>query len=303
MSAAPGPRPDVTVCVPAFNAEDVIERAIRSVADQVGAGSIEVLVCDDGSTDRTAEVVQRLQEEFPGVRLLSNPRNMGRPYTRNRLMTEARGRLLTWLDADDEKYPGMLAAQVDKLNDIGDALGPDAMRGVLVFTNFHWWRPTMDRPRLVTPEATDDPMEQLLSARFGGYLWLMMGLTDTWRAAGPFDESLPRLQDLAFFIRFAELGGRFERVDSEEALCVYHKDDAGRDAAAVWASWNRIWRKYRHHFESYGIGNARAWRRNHYRVARRFARANRDDLTFARVSVWELLFVVRGRLRRVLFDA
>ncbi|HWL42918.1 MAG TPA: glycosyltransferase family 2 protein [Ilumatobacter sp.] len=295
--------PAVTVCIPAFDAEAVIERAIRSVTGQAVAGSIEILVCDDGSTDRTGTILNELQAELPGLRLLTNARNMGRPYTRNRLMAEARGRFLTWLDADDEKYPGMLAAQVDKLEEIEREHGADALAGLLVFTNFHWWRPTMGRPRVVEPAVGDDPMEHLLSAQFGGYLWLMMGTTDSWRAVGSFDESLPRLQDLAFFIRFAELGGRFVRVDSDAPLCVYHKEDAGRDAAAVWASWNRIWRKYRHHFESYGMANARAWRRNHYRVSRRFARANGDDLTFARVALWEVLFVVRGRLRRVLFDA
>ena len=295
--------PDVTVCIPAYNAEDVIERAIRSVAPQQGAGSIEVLVCDDGSTDRTSELVQKLQAEYPGIRLISNPTNRGRPFTRNRLLREARGRFLTWLDADDEKYPGMLAAQVAHLRTIERAAGPDAIRGLLVFTNFHWWRPEMKQPKLMTPVATDDPMEQLLNADFGGYLWLMLGLTETFRAAGPFDETLPRLQDLAFFIRFAELGGRFERVETEEPLCVYHKVDSGRDASAVWRSWNRIWRKYRHHYLSYGMRNARRWRRHHYRVARRYARANGDRATYWRIAAFEVLFVIRGRFRRLIFDA
>lgn len=295
--------PDITVCIPAYNAEDVIERAIRSVATQHEAGTIEVLVCDDGSTDRTAEIVKKLQAEYQGLRLISNPTNKGRPFTRNRLLYEARGRFMTWLDADDEKYPGMLAAQLGHLREIENSSGPDAIRGLLVFTNFHWWRPEMKRPKLMTPIATDNPMEQLLSAEFGGYLWLMMGLTETFRAAGPFDETLPRLQDLAFFIRFAELGGRFERVATEEPLCVYHKVDSGRDAAAVWQSWNRIWRKYRHHYLSFGMRNARRWRRHHYRVARRYARANDDRVMYWRIAIFEVLFVVRGRLRRVFFDA
>jgi hypothetical protein len=86
-------------------------------------------------------------------------------------------------------------------------------------------------------------------------------------------------------------------------LCIYYKDDGGRDASAVWRSWCRLWHHYRHHYESYGMDNARKWRRHHYRVARRFARNNGDSATYWRIAAWEILFIARGRFRRVLFDA
>lgn len=294
---------DITVCIPAYNAEDSIERAIRSVTDHPPAASVEVLVCDDGSTDATAAIVRQLSTELDGVRLICNDGNRGRPFTRNHLLSEASGRFLTWLDADDEKYPGMLQAQLDRLADIEREGGEAALSGILVFTNFDWIRPEWERPRLICPPEAEDPMEALLDASFGGYLWLMMGLRSTFVDAGPFDTKLPRLQDLGFFIKFAELGGRFIRVESEEPLCVYYKDDSGRSAMDVWRSWGRIYKRYRHHYESYGMDNARRWRRHHYRVARRFARANGDDMAFAWIASLEILFIIHGRLRRVFFDA
>jgi glycosyltransferase involved in cell wall biosynthesis len=291
----------LSVCIPAYDAAGHIERAIRSIAVDEVDGGIEILVCDNGSSDGTWEVLQRIANDIPEVRLLRNERNLGRPATRNRLLREATGRFLTWLDADDEKYPGMLRAQLDHLRDV--EAGGGTLDGLLVYTNYHWSRPSWAVPKLMAPEQPDDPMQALLDASFGGYLWLMMGLRSTFVAAGPFDERLPRLQDLAFFIRFAELGGRFERVATDEPLCVYHKEDAGRGAMSVWRSWTRIWRRYRHHYVSYGMVNARSWRRHHYRVARRFARANHDRVAFAWIVLLEILFVVRGRFRRVLFDA
>ncbi len=293
----------LTVCIPAFDAEASIERAIRSVCVDEVAGPVEILVCDDGSSDATFEILERLQQDVPALRILRNDRNLGRPATRNRLVAEARGRYLTWLDADDEKYPGMLAAQLGHLSTVEHADGAQALEGLLVYTNYHWLRPGWEWPKRMQPEEPDDAMKALLDSSFGGYLWLMMGLRDTFEAAGPFDESLPRLQDLGFFISFAELGGRFERVESSDAMCVYHKVDSGRAARDVWRSWNRIWRRYRHHFVSYGMANARRWRRHHYRVTRRYARANGDDRLFWYVAVLEVWFVIRGRLRRVLFDA
>jgi glycosyltransferase involved in cell wall biosynthesis len=294
---------ELTVCVPAFNAGSEIERAIRSIRVDEIAGGVEILVCDDRSTDDTWQVLERLSREVPQIRLLRNDRNRGRPFTRNRLLNEATGRFLAWLDADDEKYSGMLEAQLDHLRLVETDRGSDALSGLLVYTNYDWLRVGWDRPKLMAPQQPDDPMKSLLDSSFGGYLWLMMGLRTTFLAAAPFDERLPRLQDLGFFIRFAELGGRFERVEAEEPLCVYHKDDSGRGALEVWRSWNYIWRRYRHHFTSYGLVNARRWRRHHFRVARRYAKANSDSRAYVWIVFLEVVYVITGRFRRVVFDA
>lgn len=294
---------ELTVCLPAYNALSHIERAIRSIRCDEVDGDVEILVCDDGSSDGTWDLLQRLAEELPQLRLLRNEQNLGRPATRNRLLREARGRFLTWLDADDEKYAGMLAAQLEHLRRVEAEEGAHRLEGLLVYTNYDWLREGWDKPKLMAPVEPADPMRSLLDASFGGYLWLMMGLRTTFLEAGPFDERLPRLQDLGFFIRFAELNGRFERVETDAPLCVYHKDDAGRGAIDVWRSWTRLWRRYRHHYTSYGMHNARRWRRHHYAVARRYARHNHDDVTFWWIVTLEVLFVIRGRFRRLIFDA
>ncbi len=294
---------ELTVCIPAYDAERYIERAIRSIHTDEVSGAIEILVCDDGSTDNTWSVLQRLAAERQEIRLLRHEENLGRPRTRNELLAEARGRLVTWLDADDEKYPGMLRAQIEHLRRVESEQGARGLEGLLVYTNYHWLGEGWKRPMLVAPPEPDDPMRSLLDTSFGGYLWLMMGLRSTFVAAGPFDERLPRLQDLGFFIRFAEIGGRFERVGTDEPLCVYHKDDTARGTMDVWRSWNRIWHRYRHHYTSYGMGHARLWRREHYKVARRYARHNGDRAAFAWIAGLEVWFLLRGRFRRLFFEA
>ena len=126
---------ELTVCVPVFNAADRIERAIRSVALDEVDGGVEILVCDDGSTDDTWAVLERVADEIGQVRLIRNERNRGRPATRNALLEGARGRFLTWLDADDEKYPGMLRAQLDHLRRVEAEQGSDRLEGLFVYTN------------------------------------------------------------------------------------------------------------------------------------------------------------------------
>ena len=150
----------------------------------------------------------------------------------------------------------------------------------------------MKTPILMCPPEAALHMEYLLNAKFGGYLWLMMGTKETFMTVGGFDENLPRLQDLDFFIRFCQKGGIFYKIGSDEAMCIYYKDDVSRGAMSVWKSWTHIWKKHRLLYYSFGYNNAFKWRHHHFRVARRFAKANRDWNTYIIVSTEELIFRV-----------
>ena len=73
---AKGERPLVSVIMPAYNAEKYIEEAIRSVLSQTYT-NWKLLILDDGSTDRTAELAERFANADTRIRLLRNPQNMG----------------------------------------------------------------------------------------------------------------------------------------------------------------------------------------------------------------------------------
>lgn len=88
----------VTVIIPAFNEERVIEAAIRQVLANRGA-QIEVIVVDDGSTDATAAIVTAAFGDNPQVRLISVP-NGGKAKALNHAISVARGEVLIAHDAD-----------------------------------------------------------------------------------------------------------------------------------------------------------------------------------------------------------
>jgi glycosyltransferase involved in cell wall biosynthesis len=88
--------PQISCVIPAWNAAETICRALESVLGQTTVVS-EILVIDDGSTDRTSEVVARFGEP---VRLLHQA-NAGPEAARNRGFAESTGQFIATLDADD----------------------------------------------------------------------------------------------------------------------------------------------------------------------------------------------------------
>jgi glycosyltransferase involved in cell wall biosynthesis len=103
-------RPSVTVIVPCYNLEAYISECVEGLCLQETSFAFEVIVCDDGSTDGSLEVLRRLSERFACLRVLSNERNIGLVGTMKRLVEEARGDFIAYMDGDDVALPGKIEA-------------------------------------------------------------------------------------------------------------------------------------------------------------------------------------------------
>src|SRR5580692_9281635 len=102
--------PAVTVLIDTFNHERFVEEAIVSVLEQdFPATEMEILVVDDGSTDRTPELVRKFA---PRVRMLRKA-NGGQASAFNAAIPEAQGEIVAFLDGDDWWAPGKLTAVAD----------------------------------------------------------------------------------------------------------------------------------------------------------------------------------------------
>jgi len=102
---------DVTIGIPLYNAAPFIRRSLQSALAQSHA-SIEFLIVDDGSSDESVAVVRGLVHDSPrsrDVRILSQPSNMGVAAARNRIIDEARGEYLYFMDSDDTISPDAIA--------------------------------------------------------------------------------------------------------------------------------------------------------------------------------------------------
>lgn len=114
-------RPLVSVIIPAYNAESYIREALESALGQTYE-PLEIIVVDDGSRDRTAEIVREVAVRDQRVTLLQQP-NAGVAAARNLAIEHARGAYVAPLDADDYWLPKKIEEQVRRLEEGGPGMG------------------------------------------------------------------------------------------------------------------------------------------------------------------------------------
>ena len=121
---------DISVVIPAFNEEDRIEATLSSIVNYFSTrdNSYEVLVVDDGSTDKTIDVVKRVQEQNPEVRFLGYPKNRGKGYAVRFGMLNSLGKIILFNDADGASPIEELSRLEAAINSGADiAIGSRAM--------------------------------------------------------------------------------------------------------------------------------------------------------------------------------
>ncbi|MBL8785493.1 MAG: glycosyltransferase [Deltaproteobacteria bacterium] len=178
---------DLSVVIPAWNAERYLAEAIASVRAEIDpATELTLIVVDDGSDDATAQIASSL-----GAKVLSGPRQ-GIAAARNRGLAAVETAHLAFIDADDLWVPDRLAVQRAALATFPDARG-------LVLGHVE---------EFVSPElsAADRARLRPKPGRLPG--WLMGALLTTrevFAAVGPFDPSLALGETIDWFHRAATL--------------------------------------------------------------------------------------------------
>lgn len=105
----------LSILVPVWNQEQLVIRALDSVPRR---DDLEVVVCDDGSTDNTRKVVREYAKAHKdlNIRLLWNEENKGLGYTKNKLYESAKGEYVYELDSDDYLLTEAYSKAVDALD-------------------------------------------------------------------------------------------------------------------------------------------------------------------------------------------
>lgn len=202
--ATPATAPEVTILLTVYNGEEWIVEAIQSALAQERI-EFEILVVDDGSTDRTATVVRELVERHSAVlRLVCLPRS-GLSKARNVGFEEARGEFVSVIDADDLMHPLRCWCEVEGLRRHPAAVICFSKRwnfvsgsedGVYRFRE----RDIVGRP-VRSYVLLDDPITQLIRAgEYPGTSACTSRLSFS-RGPGRYDEAQPSFVDGEMWIR------------------------------------------------------------------------------------------------------
>lgn len=198
-------QPLVSILIPAYNAQEWIADTLHSALAQTWE-RIEIIVVDDGSTDRTVAIAQQFESNC--VRVVTQ-KNQGAAAARNTAFALSRGDYIQWLDADDVLAPDKIARQME-------AIGEHGSRKVLLSSEFGRFLYRQQRAEFIPTELWKDlsPVEWLLR-KLGKNVYMQ---TATWlvsreltEAAGLWDTRLLSDDDGEYFCRVlcASEGVRF----------------------------------------------------------------------------------------------
>lgn len=109
--------PELSIIIPAFNEESRLPVTLAEISEYIRASKreTEVIVVDDGSSDRTSDIANSFRGEIQRLRVVANQTNRGKGFSVRRGMLEARGRIVLFTDAD-------LSAPIDEAGKLFDAL-------------------------------------------------------------------------------------------------------------------------------------------------------------------------------------
>lgn len=227
--------PSIAVIIPAFNAETRLRRAVESVWE-TGYPTLDVVIVDDGSGDRTVEIAEQLCREAPApCRVLRHPNsaNLGVSATRNLGIAATKSDWVAFLDADDAYLPrrfGDFECQQFASQDIDGIFGTSLVMSESngIDSNYEvageWLNASGEAIFGLSSESTG---EALLGELLEGRCWATSAITLSRKLLdliGGFDVNKRIAEDCDLWFR-AAAAGNLRASRSKGPLSVYYRHD------------------------------------------------------------------------------
>jgi glycosyltransferase involved in cell wall biosynthesis len=221
--------PLVSVIVPAYDGERFVAEAVESILGQTYS-PLELIVVDDGSTDRTAEIV----EGYEAVRLLRKE-NGGPASARNAGLEAATGAIIAFQDQDDVMLPRRIEVQAGRLIEAAEVDLVICDQEVF----FEDGAPMPDWDRRIAPLlfGEDNPQETLVGSIS------LVARRCVFDEIGTFDEGIFGGDDLDWTLRALEAGFGFERLEEKLLRRRVHARNISQDAEVCRVALLQCFRK------------------------------------------------------------
>lgn len=198
----------VVVVVPAHNAETTIDQALGSIALQT-ISPVEVVVADDASSDKTAEVAREWADHLP-LHLLTTDVNGGPGMARHRAISASRSPLIAMLDGDDVWFP----------DHIETLLALQERHGGISAARFLRWAPGRGLASARGDLKQLPPVDRQLEVLYGGnFVWIAtLYQRSLYEAVGGFRPTLRVGEEWDLYIRMLRSGAAIHRAEHPTVL-------------------------------------------------------------------------------------
>jgi glycosyltransferase involved in cell wall biosynthesis len=242
--------PQISVVIPVYNRGSLIEKTVASVlAQDIKPHEFEIIIVDDGSTDRTPQILDELYGDHPQIRLF-HIENGGVAKARNFGLKQARGEFLAFLDHDDLWMPEKLRLQREKMEahpHVGvvycnwlavDEKG-EAMPLIFQHSQQSWWKPKEGEayPWVLMPHPLEFLRNPILSMSYP------LIRTQLLRDINGFDVEMVPSDDWDLWIRLSKIT-HFVFVPQVLAHYVHHDNQQHNDLKKAYFSWLALCRKH-----------------------------------------------------------
>jgi glycosyltransferase involved in cell wall biosynthesis len=244
-------RPIASVILPAYNADRFLDKAVRSILRQ-DFRDFQFIIVDDGSADRTPEIIRDAARRDRRITSLFQATNTGLPRALNAALAHAQGKYVIRMDSDDIALPGRIGRQIAFMEENRAILasGTWAMRIDEIGLPLETWKPPTDHERIVRGRGGQiiHPTAIIRTEalrRIGGYLeqdWgyaedldLWLRLSEQGRVA-----NLPEVL-LRYRISQARISNakRSEQLHEAERLCNLHRLKRGLPPVTIDKEYDR----------------------------------------------------------------
>ena len=201
--------PLISVIVPVYNGQDYLDNCIRSIENQTYE-NLEVIIVNDGSTDGTTTVCERLQSNYDNVRVLTLG-DGGVSVARNTGINTAKGELITFVDADDRLCPTVLRILYDCMIETGsDVVGC----GFFIWSNEEEWKQGAAADRTVGQTVVYDTDKYLKEALLcsNSRCWSKLYRREIFDSVR-FPEGLSIGEDMLFLVRMLRYVSKIAETD------------------------------------------------------------------------------------------
>lgn len=214
--------PLVSVVIPLHNAEEWIGGTIRSINEQtIEAGAFDVIVADNGSTDRSVEIAREtLAQGKAAFEVVTLGENRGPSSARNAGWQRSRAPWIQFLDSDDLLAPNKVAFQLKAAAGASEGVAAIYSEWQSIEQNGNGWNPV---PPLRAPRISEDAvLSHLKDENFvhtGSQLFSAAWL----RKVGGFDDRHWLIEDVDLNLRLAMAGAEFLHAPAECPLFFYRR--------------------------------------------------------------------------------